>query len=163
MAHEHRGGKKKERKMEGLCWLYWLEPSMSEGSISHAEDWSANRCHLWAPKDEHSGHFLGLSSDCPGCDDQEKTAFISHDANYYYTVMPFELKNTGATYQQMMTRMFRDKIRCTFEVYIDDKVVKSKWEMQHIYDLKRVFEVLRWHKLHLNADKCAFEVGLASF
>jgi len=42
----------------------------------------------------------------------------------------------------MMTRMFRDKIRRTIEVYIDDMVVKSKWEMQHIGDLKKLFEVL---------------------
>ena len=31
--------------------------------------------------------------------DQEKTTFISLDANYHYTVMPFGLKNAGATYQ----------------------------------------------------------------
>ena len=61
--------------------------------------------------------------------DQEKTAFISPYANYHYTVMPFRLKNAGVTYQQMMTRMFRDKIGRTVEVYIDDMVVKSKWEM----------------------------------
>ena len=58
--------------------------------------------------------------------DREKTAFISPNANYHYTVMPFRLKNAGATYQWMMTRMFRDKIGCTVEVYIDDMVVKSK-------------------------------------
>ena len=52
--------------------------------------------------------------------------FISPDANYYYTVMPFRLKNAGATYQRMMTRMFRDKIKHTIEVYIDDMVVKRK-------------------------------------
>ena len=40
--------------------------------------------------------------------------------------MPFGLKNAGATYQRMMTRMFRKKIRNTVEVYIDDMVVKSK-------------------------------------
>ena len=95
--------------------------------------------------------------------DQEKTAFISPDANYHYTVMPFRLKNAGATYQRMMTRMFRDKIGRTIEVYIDDMVVKSKWEMQHINDLKRVFEVLRLHKLCFNVDKCAFEVGVDKF
>ena len=67
--------------------------------------------------------------------DREKTAFISLDTNYHYTVMPFELKNVGATYQRMMTRMFRDKIGCTIEVYIDDMVVKSKQEVQHIEDL----------------------------
>ena len=53
-------------------------------------------------------------------EDREKTAFISLEANYHYTVMPFGLKNAGATYQRMMTRMFRDKIRHTVEVYIDD-------------------------------------------
>ena len=58
--------------------------------------------------------------------DQEKMTFISPDANYHYTVMPFGLKNAGATYQRMMTRMFRDKIGCIVKVYIDDMVVKSK-------------------------------------
>ena len=42
----------------------------------------------------------------------------------------------------MMTRKLRDKIGRTVEVYIDDMVVKSKQEMQHIDDLKGVFEVL---------------------
>ena len=69
--------------------------------------------------------------------------FISPDANYHYTVMPFGLKNAGATYQRMMTRMFRDKIGCTVEVYIDDMVVKSKEEQKHIDDLRDVFEVLQ--------------------
>ena len=56
--------------------------------------------------------------------------------------MPFGLKNARATYQRMMMRMFRDKIRCMVEVYIDDMVVKSKQEVRHIEDLQGVFEVL---------------------
>ena len=96
-------------------------------------------------------------------EDQEKTTFISPDANFHYTVMPFGLKNVGATYQRMMTRMFRDKIGRIVEVYIDDMVVKSKRETQHIDDLKEVFEVLQQHKLRLNADKCAFGVGASKF
>ena len=71
--------------------------------------------------------------------------------------------NAGATYQRMITRMFRDKIGRTVEVYIEDMVVKSKREVQHIDDLKGVFEVLRQHKLRLNADKCAFGVGASKF
>ena len=39
-------------------------------------------------------------------EDQKKTAFISLDTNYHYTMMPFGLKNVGATYQRMMTKMF---------------------------------------------------------
>lgn len=96
-------------------------------------------------------------------EDQEKTTFISTDANYHYTVIPFGLKNVGATYQQMMTRMFRDKIGHTVEVYINDMVVKSKQEARHIEDLQGVFEVLWQHKLCLNADKCAFGVGAGKF
>ena len=90
-------------------------------------------------------------------------AFISPDANYYNTVMPFELKNVEATYQRMMARMFWDKTGRTVEVYIDDMVVKSKQEKRHIKDLQGVFEVLRQHKLRLNADKCAFGVGAGKF
>ena len=77
--------------------------------------------------------------------------------------MPFGLENAGATYQLMMTRMFQDKIGRTVEAYIDDMVVKSKWEVQHIEDLKGVFKVLWQHKLHLNANKCAFGVGAGKF
>ncbi|XP_023892111.1 uncharacterized protein LOC112004124 [Quercus suber] len=62
-----------------------------------------------------------------------------------------------------MTRIFRDKIRRMVEMYIDDIVVKSKQEKGHIDDLKEVFEVLQRHKLHLNADKCAFGIGASKF
>ena len=77
--------------------------------------------------------------------------------------MPFGLKNAGATYQRMMTRMFREKIGCTIEVYIDDMVVKSRKVSQHTEDLWGVFEILQQHKLHLNAEKCTFGVGAGKF
>ena len=49
------------------------------------------------------------------------------------------------------------------EVYIDDMVVKSKQESRHIEDLQGTFEVLRQHKLRLNAEKCGFGVGAGKF
>ena len=70
--------------------------------------------------------FQGYHQIALAAEDQEKTAFISPDANYHYPVMPFRLKNAGATYQRMMTRMFRDKIGSTVEVYIDEMVVKRR-------------------------------------
>ena len=63
----------------------------------------------------------------------------------------------------MITRIFRDKIGRTVEVYIDDMVVKSKQESRHIEDLQGTFEVLRQHKLRLNAKKCGFGVGAGKF
>ena len=96
-------------------------------------------------------------------EDQEKTAFVTPVGNYHYKVMPFGLKNAGSTYQRMMTKMFESRLGKTIEVYIDDMVVKSKLVSEHLADLTNVFEILRWHKLRLNASKCSFGVGTGKF
>ena len=49
------------------------------------------------------------------------------------------------------------------EIYIDDMVVKSKKISEHLEDLQVVFEILRIHKLRLNASKCSFGVGSGKF
>ena len=77
--------------------------------------------------------------------------------------MPFGLKNVGFTYQQMMTKMFEPQLGRSIEVYIDDMVVKSKLVSEHVGDLTNIFEILRKHKLHLNASKCSFGVGSGKF
>ena len=74
--------------------------------------------------------------------------------------MSFGLKNAEAIYQRMMTRK---RIGHTVEVYIDDMVVKSKEEQGHVVGLMDIFEALRWHELHFNADKCVFGVGASRF
>lgn len=63
----------------------------------------------------------------------------------------------------MVTRMFRVKIESTIKVYIDDMVVKSKKDERHMTDLNETFKITRQHKLRLNANKCAFEVGARKF
>ena len=96
-------------------------------------------------------------------DDQEKTTFVTPVGNYYYKVMSFGLKNAGSTYQRMMTKMFEPQLGKNVEVYIDDIVVKSKMVSEHLADLANIFEILRRHKLRLNASKCSFEVGSGKF
>ena len=80
-------------------------------------------------------------------DDQEKTDFVTPIGNYHYKVMPFSLKNVGVTYQWMMTRMFEPQLGKSIEIYIDDMVVKSKLESEHINDLENIFKILMRHKL----------------
>ena len=77
--------------------------------------------------------------------------------------MPFRLKNAGFTYQRMMTRMFKPKLSKNIEVYIDDMVVKSKVVSEHVGDIGDIFEILRKHKLCLNASKWSFGVGSGKF
>ena len=58
-------------------------------------------------------------------DDQEKTSFVTSQSLFYYKVMPFGLKNAGATYQKLMNRMFAPQIGRTVQVYVDDTLVKA--------------------------------------
>lgn len=58
--------------------------------------------------------------------DQENTAFITILGLYYYKVMPLGIKNAGATYQRLVTQMFRDHIGKSMEVYVDNMLVKTK-------------------------------------
>ena len=96
-------------------------------------------------------------------EDQEKTAFITDKVNYCYTVMPFGLKNAGATYQRMMYKVFDDQIGKNVEVYIDDMIVKSKLQEDHIKDLQQTFDKLRRYRIKLNPAKCAFGVPAGKF
>ena len=63
----------------------------------------------------------------------------------------------------MMTRMFEPQLGKNIEVYIDNMVVKSKLESEHVNNLGNIFEILRRHKLRLNASKCSFGVRSGKF
>ena len=63
----------------------------------------------------------------------------------------------------MMTKMFEPQLGKSIEVYIDDMVVKSKVVSEHVGDLGNIFEILRKHKLCLNASKCSFGMGSGKF
>ena len=63
----------------------------------------------------------------------------------------------------MMNKMFEPQLSKSIEVYIDDMVVKSKLVSEHVGDLTNIFEILKEHKLRLNATKCSFGVGSRKF
>ena len=63
----------------------------------------------------------------------------------------------------MMTKMFEPQLGKNIEIYIDDMVVKSKLVSKHVGDLENIFEILKRHKLHLNASKCSFGVSSGKF
>ena len=107
--------------------------------------------------------FQGYNQIHLALDDQEKTAFVTPIGNYHYKMMSFGLKNAGSTYQRMMTRMFKWQLGKNIEIYIDDMVVKSKMVLDHLGDLRVIFQILRKYKLCLNASKCSFDVGSGKF
>ena len=95
--------------------------------------------------------------------DRQKTAFITDRGLYCYKVMPFGLKNAGATYQWLVNKMFADQLGRTMEVYVDDMLVKSKRSEDHVYDLRTAFRILRKYQMKLNPSKCAFGVSSGKF
>ena len=95
--------------------------------------------------------------------DAEKTAFRTPIGNFYYTVMPFGLKNVWATYQRTITAIFHDMMHKEMEDYLDDILVKSKTRTGHLQVLKQVFKRCREYKLRMNPMICAFEESVGKF
>ncbi|RVX11667.1 Retrovirus-related Pol polyprotein from transposon 17.6 [Vitis vinifera] len=73
-------------------------------------------------------------------------------------VMPFGLKNVGATYQRAATTLFHDMMHMDVEVYVDDMIMKSRSRANHLAALERFFERIRKFRLRLNPKKCTFRV-----
>ncbi|GKU89586.1 hypothetical protein SLEP1_g3710 [Rubroshorea leprosula] len=111
--------------------------------------------------DGHSGYNQIFIADA----DVPKTAFRCPGAvgTFEWVVMPFGLKNAGATYQRAMNAIFHDMIGKFMEIYIDDVVVKSHGEADHLVHLRKAFERMRQHGLKMNPLKCAFEVSAGNF
>ena len=77
--------------------------------------------------------------------------------------MPFGFKNAGATYQRLMNKMFAHQIGRNVQVYVDDMLVKSLREVDHLDDLRETFDTLRSFNMKLNPNKCAFGVTTGKF
>ncbi|KAM1656066.1 hypothetical protein ACFX2K_008255 [Malus domestica] len=116
-------------------------------------------CELLSFMDAYSGYNQILMNPS----DQEHTAFTTDRGLYCYKVMPFGLKNAGATYQRLVNSMFAEQIGKNMEVYVDDMLVKSKHADQHITDLSETFTILKRYRMRLNPNKCAFGVGSGKF
>ena len=76
--------------------------------------------------------FSGYNKILMALEDMEKTTFITEWGTYCYRVMPFGLKNVGATYQRATTTLFHDMMHRNVEIYVDDMIVKSRGRADHL-------------------------------
>ena len=77
--------------------------------------------------------------------------------------MSFSLKNAGATYQRLMNKIFSHQIGKNVQVYVDDMLMKSQLENDHLDDLKETFDTFRSYNMKLNPSKCTFGVTAGKF
>jgi len=95
--------------------------------------------------------------------DESKTTFMTETCSYCYKVMPFGLKNAGATYQRLMDKVLAPKLGRNVQAYVDDMVVTLHQRRQHAADLEELFATISKYRLKLNPEKCVFGVEAGKF
>ena len=78
-------------------------------------------------------------------------------------MMSFGLKNASATYQRLMNKMFAHQVRRNVQVYVDEMLVKSQREDNHLDDLWETFNTLRSYNMKINPSKCVFGITTRKF
>ena len=88
--------------------------------------------------------------------DIHKTAFRTHYGLYEFCVLPFGLTNAPACFQTMMNQVLGDYLGKFCVVYLDDILIYSKTDEEHLQHLRLIFGALQRHQLHVRLDKCFF-------
>ncbi|GJY71572.1 reverse transcriptase domain-containing protein [Tanacetum coccineum] len=96
-------------------------------------------------------------------EDKEKIAFITNQGIFFYTKMPFGLRNVRATYQYLVDKAFHKQIGRNLEVYVDDLVIKIRTEDEIVRDIEETFQTLREINMKLNPKKCTFRIEEGMF
>uniref|UniRef100_A0A2N9F310 Uncharacterized protein n=1 Tax=Fagus sylvatica TaxID=28930 RepID=A0A2N9F310_FAGSY len=137
-----------------------VEKQLKAGFLSTVtySDWVANIVPATNAVFSFMDGFSGYNQIKMAEEDKSKTAFVTHWGTFVYDVMPFGLKNAGATYQRAMVTLFHDMIHHEIEVYVDDMIAKSRTAQDHLTDLRKLFQRLKKYQLRLNPNKCAFGV-----
>ncbi|MBW0531278.1 hypothetical protein O181_070993 [Austropuccinia psidii MF-1] len=86
--------------------------------------------------------------------DEYLTAFRAKYGSYEYLVMPFGLTNAPVSFQNLVKDIFADSLDILVVVYLDDIMVFSSSQEQHVKHVASVLQRLRDHNLFAKASKC---------
>jgi hypothetical protein len=96
-------------------------------------------------------------------EDEPKTSFMTPSWTYCYLRMPEGLKNAGGSFDRMTAKVLCSQIGRNDLTYVDDIIVKSIKQEDHIADLQETFANFRKVSLKLNPEKCVFGVKKGKF
>ena len=91
----------------------------------------------------------------------EKTAVTTPFGLFEFNRLPFGLRNAGNTFQRMMDRVLAG-LDFAF-AYLDDIIVASRSEAEHLVHLRLLFERLQQFGLVINGEKCVFGQSSVDF
>ncbi|GJY26917.1 putative reverse transcriptase domain-containing protein [Tanacetum coccineum] len=96
-------------------------------------------------------------------EDIPKTTFRTRYLHYEFQVMPFGLTNALAVFMDLMNRVFKPYLDKFVIVFIDDILIYSRNEEEHVNHLKIILELLRKEKLYAKFSKCDFWIHIVQF
>jgi hypothetical protein len=96
-------------------------------------------------------------------EDEPKTSFITPSGTYCYLRMPEWLKNAGGSFSRMTVKVLHSQIGRNVLTYVDDIIVKSTKQENHVANLQEMFANFRQAGLMLNPEKCVFRVKKGKF
>ena len=95
--------------------------------------------------------------------DEWKTAFRTRYRHFEYLVMPFGLTNAPATFIRLMNNTLRECLDIFTVVYLDDILIYSESEEEHVKHVKRILTLLKEANLLAKLEKCEFHVDRVEF
>ncbi|TKS65860.1 Retrovirus-related Pol polyprotein [Collichthys lucidus] len=95
--------------------------------------------------------------------DEWKTAFNTPTGHYEYLVMPFGLTNAPAVFEALVNDILRDMLNKFVFVYLDDILIFSKTQSEHVHHVQSVLRRLLENSLYVKVEKCEFHVRTTSF
>jgi hypothetical protein len=95
--------------------------------------------------------------------DSHKTAFRCRYGHYEFRVVPMGLSNSPAVFSAMMNRIFGKYMDVFVITYLDDLVIYSKSEAEHLIHLEKIFQLMAQHELFVKRKKCTFMVDKVDF
>ncbi|MBW0570500.1 hypothetical protein O181_110215 [Austropuccinia psidii MF-1] len=95
--------------------------------------------------------------------DEHLTAFRTKYGSYEYLVMPFGFTNAPASFQNLVNDIFSDSLDIFVVVYLDDIMVFSSSEEEHVRHVASVLQRLRDNNLFAKASKCVFHAASVEY
>jgi hypothetical protein len=96
-------------------------------------------------------------------EDRHKTAFTTRYGHFEFTVMPFGLTNAPATFSTLMQTIFHPYLDRFVISFLDDILIYSRTEEEHLQHVEKALEVLAKEKLYAKRSKCEFAQSEVSF
>nr|XP_023655862.1 uncharacterized protein LOC111837765 [Paramormyrops kingsleyae] len=117
------------------------------------------RAWIFTKLDLHSAY--NLIRICEG--DEWKTSFLTSTGQYEYLVMPYGLANSPSIFQAFINDIFQDVLHRFVITYIDDILIYSDNEAQHVTHVQQVLQRLADHHLYVKGEKCEFHRSTIKF